>query len=1094
MINISQEKQQQLFEAFTVFIKGFRAYLSTTMRREFGSQWLDKFIEAQNDMQRGFLEERRKQAGVIEEDLIDYQFLRNTVIRYRDMFRLDFERQTNQLQTRIEDIVNVRNKTSHFQPISQDEASAAFIAMRNIASSIKMTELTEALAHIEQANLAPRTQAAPWYQHVTPHEDIKYGRLDESIFAANLGEVANGTAPRIYTDAELFFKKTYASAGLKTIARRVVAGLNGGQDAENRVVSLQTGFGGGKTHTLITLYHLARNGNSAAAIGARSILDGTDIQFAQARTAVFTNTTNDPMQGRWVEEGITLRTLWGELAYQLGGREAYELIRANDESRTAPKGLFKRLLQAQLPALILIDELADYCVSAAAIAVGASTLSDQTISFMQELTESVASIDKCVLIATLPASDREVAASDQASQILRALENRITRVGAQIKPVEDEEIFEVVRLRLFEDLGDMQNMENAVAEYMKLYKGIEQDLPSYALKSEYKERLRKAYPFHPELIDMFRLRWASHHAFQRTRGVLRLLAAIVADIWRRREALVGSQYFIHTSDVVFQNLDQLTGQIVTLHGPSWNTVIAADVAGTASNASRIDNNLKDLAQYKVAQGIAATLLLGSFGSTGQNKGVSLSELKLCIVKPNSFSHNDINAALDKLEANAHYLYYSSATANQKKYWFDTIPNINILVNEAKAEADKSPDFAYAEIVSRIRTQTKGANYNTLVDINDTSEAEKFTIVFMHPQFMATQQQLLPATEEAIKTLATKRGGSDRAIRNAMLFVVPLEQPMSRLKDLANLLWACDKVAKDYNTQLTPEQRKDLSDRKQQASTGINTYIPVAYSLMVKYSLKAGPNLIVLPDPRQDIGSQINAFIEKLKSEELYLESVGAQILKDNNLWPQTGKPVQVKAAIEAFLRFDDKPFIASKDHIRNSLQNFVLNGRLAMAYGDSSNFSKYYFKEKVEYLNQDQDGSYYLIDAADMPKPEPVEQPQADTLSTNQTYNPQQQYTSHHTNPYTNTNPSDKEPLTSQEPPKPKVKSLHISGPTASTQYSELLRSFILPIIQAGGRVDIKVDFNIHATDKLSLDSNSELNARLKEAARQFGLDFEENF
>lgn len=242
-----------------------------------------------------------------------------------------------------------------------------------------------------------------WFRVVEPHSDIKQGNLDESVFAANLAEVAAGSGPEIYSDAATFFSKTFFTSGIKTIAKTVIRGLNGQQDAENRVMSLQTGFGGGKTHTLISLYHICKWGKKAAKSDTVSeLLSYTGKpEFEKANIAVFTNTTNDPVQGRSAD-GITIRTLWGELAYQLGGKPAYEIIRPNDEARANPKGLFKKVLEQCKPALILIDELADYCVSASAVKVEGSTLSDQTISFMQELTQAVSESNNCVAIITLP--------------------------------------------------------------------------------------------------------------------------------------------------------------------------------------------------------------------------------------------------------------------------------------------------------------------------------------------------------------------------------------------------------------------------------------------------------------------------------------------------------------------------------------------------------------------------------------------------------------------------------------------------------------------------------------------------------------------
>lgn len=201
-----------------------------------------------------------------------------------------------------------------------------------------------------------------------------------------------------------------------------------GEESENRVVSLQTGFGGGKTHTLISLFHIANAGRSLlnSAYTANLLQEGVVPNFDNAKVAVFTNNTTDVVQGRTTNEGITIYTLWGELAYQLGGVEGYNKVRANDESRTAPtSSIFKPILEQHTPSLILVDELADYCNKANGTIVGKGTLYTQTVSFLQTLTESVAAVPKCVLIATLPASATEVASSEIGQQILSSLETAL---------------------------------------------------------------------------------------------------------------------------------------------------------------------------------------------------------------------------------------------------------------------------------------------------------------------------------------------------------------------------------------------------------------------------------------------------------------------------------------------------------------------------------------------------------------------------------------------------------------------------------------------------------------------------------------------
>jgi predicted AAA+ superfamily ATPase len=222
-------------------------------------------------------------------------------------------------------------------------------------------------------------------------------------------------------------------------------------ESGDRIISLQTSFGGGKTHTLVALWHLARHARqlhaSDAAVGLRTALSGVGLPREVKGVAVFTNATCDPTQGRRTPNGVHTRTLWGEIAYQLGGPVLYEKVRPNDETQRVPQGLFVEVLKAASPCLILLDELADYCVGAAAVPVGDTTLADQTISFMQQLTEAVQQVPGSVVVATLPASKEEVASSEKGQEAFITLEKRFQRLGADLKPVADDEIYAVVRTR-----------------------------------------------------------------------------------------------------------------------------------------------------------------------------------------------------------------------------------------------------------------------------------------------------------------------------------------------------------------------------------------------------------------------------------------------------------------------------------------------------------------------------------------------------------------------------------------------------------------------------------------------------------------------
>jgi len=1084
----------KLFTAYGLFIEGFRSYVVAVLTREAGERWPAWYVEALSPTQRETWNDGLRR-GTDPETLIDYPQLKSFVLKYKDLLRSDFDRDTNKLATWMETIYDVRNQMSHFTPISDDQAASVFIHMKAIARAIGQADLEEELISLQEASGGTRqhapvsvaatgrgNQMPAWFSIVQPHLDIRQGRLDESVFAANLAEVALGNGREIYSNPVMFFSKTYFTAGLRNVARSVMKGLNGKEDAENRVISLQTGFGGGKTHTLISLYHLAKWGRHAIdSQYASDLLAYTgNPEFDTANIAVFTNTTNDAANGRTTEDGTHIQTIWGELAYQLGGREVFELVRKNDEQLIAPAGLFKQVLARCQPALILVDELADYCVKASARRAGNSSLADQTISFMQELTEAVAATNHCVAVITLPASVPEVGNTPEAQGILNSLQRRVSRVGADTQPVADDEIYEVIRRRLFEDIGDAQQIEAVASQYMALYQEYQSELPANATRSEYKQRILKSYPFHPELIDVFRTRWASHHDFQRTRGVLRLLAAIVSDLWKRRQSLPGSNLLVHTGVVNFANLDALAGQLKKLYGNGYDSVISADVAGSSSNAFKTDNTKPDYGEWNLTQSIAAVILMNSFGSEGANKGVSVPELKLNLLTPGGFNHNNVNGSLDELEANAHYLYYAQGSATGKRYWFHTKPNINILINQAKG--DISAELVQSEIIARIQAKTRNIQgFNALVNPGfDIPEQQRPTLIILSPDFGGRPDQLSAQTLEVIEKIATRKGNTERIYRNTILFLACSELGIGQMQAAAREYLACEKISREYSGQLETDQKTDLRRRMDQASNQTESSIATAYSLVVKHSARSGARVLPITQFKDNIESQINQHIvAALKNEEWLLSSVGLNLLRTQNLLPSPERDIRAKDVYDAFLRFDDKPMITGKEAVAQSLQRFCLNGEFCIASGESAPYTRYYLQENVPMFDVE-DLTYWLVDKTLRPQPAvPVEVG-----------------TTGGEPPFTNGMPRPNPVITNEqesqesEAASERIKSITISGRVPLERYTQVFNSFIMPLAQ--NNIEIEIRITGKSTQAKPITTSSQEYKIVVESARQLGLRVEE--
>jgi hypothetical protein len=1085
-----QTSSDSLFKAFSLFIEGFRPYVVSVLIKEAGDKWPAWYVECLYPAQKETWNQGLK-SGSFPESLIDYPHLKGFVLKYKDLLKADFGKDLNKLATWLETITEVRNKVAHFSPVSADEQTQVFIHMKSIARLLEMPDLEAELGVLQEGKaLKPEESsgkpshedsvAAPWFLTVVPHLDIRQGRLDESVFAANLAEVALGNGREIYKNPGVFFSKTYLTLGLKNIAKTVIKGLNGREDAENRVISLQTGFGGGKTHTLISLFHISKWGkNAAGSEFVKDLLDYTGVpEFETANIAVFTNTTNDPAQGRTVD-GITIRTMWGELAWQLGGKEAFDLIRKNDEDRTAPKGIFKKVLERCQPALILVDELADYCVSASSQKVGDSNLSSQTISFMQELTEAVASTNHCVAVVTLPASPQEVGSTPEAHAILNSLQSRVSRIGADTQPVAEDEIYEVIRRRLFENLGPENVRKQVAGKYMELYEMYAAELPPNCRTSDYKERLLKSYPFHPELIDVFRVRWASHHDFQRTRGVLRLLAAIVSDLWGRQQSLAGSNLFVHSGQVNFANLDAISGQLKRLYGNGYDAVISADISGSASNAFKVDGNKHEYGQWHLTQSLASVILMNSFGSEGVNKGISVPELKLNLLTPGGFNHNSINGSLDELESSAYYLYYAQTGGAGKRYWFHTKPNINILINKAKT--DVTVPEIHGEILRRVkdRSTNRLEVFTPIVDpSDDIPEQLKPTLVILSPKYVANPNEINGNTRPVIEKLATKKGNGERINRNTMLFLVCSELGIGRLHSDVRDFLACQKIAQEYNTQLEKDQREELRKRTEDASRQTDTSIVVAYSIVLKHSSKNGISRLLLTQFRESLDNQINQnVLQLLKEEEWLLESVGLGTLRNNNLLPSLENPIRAKDVYEAFIRFDDKPMITGVDAVSKSLQRYCLNGEFCIAAGDGRAFAKFFLGESIPFFDV-QDASYWLVEKSQKPQVAPMPEP-IPGGDQGKPYTP---------NPSPSSDNSISDP--GQGPGSKNIRSVEISGRIPLEQYTQIFNSFVMPLAQ--NNIEIEIRIKGKSTSAKPITESSPEYKVVKESAKQLGLNFSE--
>ena len=527
------------------------------------------------------------------------------------------------------------------------------------------------------------------------------------------------------------------------------------------------------------------------------------------------------------------------------------------------------------------------------------------------------------------------------------------------------------------------------------------------------------------------------------------------------------------------NVEAITSQITILNGSGWDSVISADVSGTSSNAFRIDSEIKEFGKHSLTQGIAATILLGTFGSKGQNKGLGIDEIKLCMVKPEGFNHNDINSGIDRMEVNAHYLYYNSS--GLKRYWFDTTPNINNLINQAKGEV-KNPDII-AEILRRVIEKTKNIQlFNILVNPSeDIPEQMKPTLVILSPKFLANPNEVNGTTKPVIERLATKKGNSERIYRNTMLFLICSEMGIGKLTDDVMNFLARNKINDDYSTQLTSEQKNDIRKRIEDANKQSDYSLVSAYSIVVKHSAKNGISRLILKQFKDSLDSQINInIISALTEEEWLLNAVGLNTFKSNNLYPTVEQPIKVKDVYEAFLRFDDKPMITGLEAVSKSILKYCFNGEYCIATGDGTNFTKYFFQEIIPFFDVT-DVTYWMVDKSTKPLPQ-IPIPNTPERKTQEGGEPQIPGSYPPATP-----PTDPTPETESTK---KFKSITISGKVPFEQYTQLFTSFIMPL--AHNNIEIEIRIKGKSTSAKPITESSQEYKIAKESAKQLGLTFEE--
>ena len=842
----------------------------------------------------------------------------------------------------VSELRDWRNKWAHQERFVSDDADRALDSAERLLTAIAAPQAGEVarikrelrrLVFDEQVRGERRRTAGalvetasagsvkPWREVATPHADVASGQYQQAEFAADLWQVHVGESAAEYGNPQEFFRRTFLTESLKELLEVAVRRLDGrGGDP---VVDLRTTFGGGKTHSMLALYHLFSGTPPQELAGVEDVLAkaGTDAVGTPKRV-VLVGTKVSPGSPSRKHDGTEVRTLWGELAWQLGGAEAFALVRQDDERATNPGEALHTLLNRYGPCLILIDEWVAYARQLHDEGDLPGGSFETQFTFAQTLTEAVDASRNCFLVVSLPASDK----GDERSQgedvevggirgraALQRLDNVLNRNALNWKPASAEEGFEIVRRRLFEPLAgaDAYKQRDVTARaFADLYRSQRQEFPAACREPDYERRIQAAFPIHPEIFERLYSDWSTLAKFQRTRGVLRLMAAVIHSLWESgdRNALILPST-LPIDDPRVQN--ELTRYLAD----NWTPVIETDVDGTNALPLRIDADVPGLGKLSATRRVARTVYLGSAPTKAMaQRGIEDARIKLGCVAPGE-SPATFGDALRRLAARATYLYQDGA-----RVWYDTQPTVTKLAEDRAVELSRQPDKVALELERRLKDALRARGDferihplpQTSADVPDDYDARLVVLSAEHPY---AKEDRNPA-QEAARAILETRGNAPRLFRNTLVFLAADKVRYQDLDDALRRHLAWQSILEEkVELNLDPHQAKQAEVQLKAADDTVAARLPETYQWVL------APEQATPRTPLEwkairlaGAGSLAERAAKRLRNDELLVLQLGGAMLRLHMdavpLWRGDGDHVAVRQLAEDFATYPYLPRLA----------------------------------------------------------------------------------------------------------------------------------------------------------------------------------------
>ena len=769
----------------------------------------------------------------------------------------------------------------------------------------------------------------PWYKVVTPREDLRDGKpLDASEFAVHLDQVRDGRAPAVYQEPERFLERTFLTKGLTGVAAEVLRRLSGEKTETSAVFNMTTQFGGGKTHSLTLLYHLANNGPKAKNWqGVARLLQVAGLNTVPAaKVAAFVGTEFDPIAGRGGSDGTPVRrTPWGEIAFQVGGEKALAVLAEHEKQGVAPGGdVIRSFLPKDQPVLILMDELMNFVSRSRK-----SGMAGQLYSFLHNLSEEARGRDNMVLAVSIPASELEMSADDQSDY--ERFKKLLDRVGKAVIMSAESETSEIIRRRLFEWDENAVDAEGRVllnrdatttcSEFGDWVKDHRQQVSEQFPFDSAREAFAAAYPFHPTVFSVFERKWQALPRFQQTRGILRLLALWVSHAYQsgykgnHRDPLIG------LGSAPLDDPQFRAAMFEQLGEHRLEAAVTTDICGkNDSHAVRLDNEaIEAIKRVRLHRKVATTIFFESNGGMTRAEA-SVPEVRLAVADPD-LDIGHVETVLDALTEACYYL-----TVERNRYYFSFKENLN------KRYADRRANIKDGSISERVRAEieTVFASSGGISPIFFPENSGKIpdkpvlTLVVLAPEQSAEDEK---GTKAFIETAIREHGTTGRTYKSGLIFVV-CGSPSALYEDARRLL-AWGEIEQDLpSINVDDSQVTQLSDNIKKAKRDLKESVWRSYN---NIALLGKDNTIRVIDLGKAHSSAATSIIQYILNELTNVDEVQKGITPNLLVrnWPPALPEWSTRGVRDAFYASPLFPRLLDPDAVRETIARGVSNGQIA---------------------------------------------------------------------------------------------------------------------------------------------------------------------